>query len=60
MVGLRPCFLEDAASSFLWLDLMRLSFVDVLAIMAARVVFRRPVFKGGIFLRRWSAGDMGA
>jgi hypothetical protein len=60
MVGLHPCFPEDAAGSFLWLDLMRLSFVDVLAIMAARVAFRWPVVKGGHLLRRWSADDVEA
>jgi hypothetical protein len=45
---------------FLWLDLMRLSFVDVLTIMAAWVAFRWPVVKGGLLLQRWSAGDVGA
>jgi hypothetical protein len=60
MVGLRPCFPKDAAGSFLWLDLMRLSFVDVLAIMAAWVAFRWPVVKGSHLLRRWSTDGVGA
>jgi hypothetical protein len=48
------------ASSFPFLKLMWLPYVGVIAVVAARVAFRRPLVKGDLLLyRRWLAGGVG-